>query len=73
MQDLSFFTNNKEGIPGNLLSLLKDDEWKNVRNTVTPAFTGGKLRNMEHTIDECVKTFLEILESKNTDDMNIKE
>ncbi|XP_017882162.1 cytochrome P450 9e2-like [Ceratina calcarata] len=39
------------------LFLLKDDRWKEVRNTVSPAFTGSKLRNMFGLMSDCAKKY----------------
>ena len=29
-----------------LLTIIKDDHWKHVRNLITPTFSGGKLRKV---------------------------
>lgn len=60
LQDNGNF-NEEDSIFAKLLTVLKDDEWKNVRNTITPAFTSGKMKSMTHLVDDCVRTLMEIL------------
>ena len=36
-----------------MVSLIKDQEWKDVRSSVTPAFTTGKIKRMSSLIKEC--------------------
>ncbi|XP_057367188.1 cytochrome P450 3A14-like [Daphnia carinata] len=36
------------------LSLMKGQEWKDIRSSVTPAFTTGKIKRMSGLIKECV-------------------
>lgn len=36
-----------------MITLLEDDEWKRVRNAITPAFSGGKLRRMAPQMNQC--------------------
>ncbi|XP_067675610.1 cytochrome P450 3A29-like [Haliotis asinina] len=38
------------------LVFLEDDAWKRVRNTISPTFTGVKLRRMCGAINDCAKT-----------------
>lgn len=69
------FSDKAKTIGAKVLNLLKDDEWKNIRNIVTPTFTSGKLKNMEHLVDQCVDTFLDILSKKAElgEDVDIKK
>nr|CAH0100172.1 unnamed protein product [Daphnia galeata] len=39
------------------LSLMKGQEWKDIRLSVTPAFTTGKIKRMSVLIKECVANF----------------
>ncbi|RUS89192.1 hypothetical protein EGW08_003071 [Elysia chlorotica] len=47
-----------------MLSMLQDDHWKNVRNTVSPTFSTGKLRRMFHHISGSARTLVEHLRDK---------
>jgi len=38
---------------GNVLTALKGQKWKSMRSTLSPAFTGSKMRLMFELIDEC--------------------
>nr|APA31878.1 cytochrome p450 01657 [Brachionus plicatilis] len=44
------------------MTILKDEEWKNVRAIVTTAFTSGKLKSMSKHINECSDIFENHLE-----------
>lgn len=60
IQDFEHFTNHRQLIPEHTESIfskcliaLKDDKWREMRNTLTPAFTGSKLKAMFELINEC--------------------
>lgn len=60
IQDFENFTNHRQLIPEHSESMfskcliaLKDDKWREMRNTLTPAFTGSKLKAMFELINEC--------------------
>ncbi|XP_035692120.1 cytochrome P450 3A8-like [Branchiostoma floridae] len=36
-----------------MLTQLVDDDWKNVRSTISPAFSGGKLKQMTEAMNSC--------------------
>ncbi|KAK0405384.1 hypothetical protein QR680_017960 [Steinernema hermaphroditum] len=71
VKDFPDFTNRTQFLPRNAktkLSLLHDslivktdDDWRNVRNTITPAFTSGKMKSMIPTMDSCAKIFCEVI------------
>lgn len=44
------------------LTVLKDDEWKNVRSLLTSTFTSGKLKSMSKCVIQCANNFEEHLE-----------
>ncbi|XP_033625952.1 cytochrome P450 3A13-like [Asterias rubens] len=72
VKDFSSFVNRREegphaGIMGKGLLSLQDEEWKEVRTVVTPAFSAVKMRTMSFMINECCDTML------NNIDMAVKE
>jgi len=71
VKDFYNFTNRREVEMGSknsvfrrIVSILKDDDWKNTRNTITPAFTSGKLKNTVHLMDKCIDTCCSILDEQ---------
>jgi cytochrome P450 family 3 subfamily A len=84
VKDFNNFTNRRivggnfieeSSLMARILNLLKDDEWKNVRSTITPAFTSGKMKSMTYLVDDCIETLMQILSDHASagDDVNIKE
>ncbi|GFR89968.1 cytochrome P450 3A11 [Elysia marginata] len=55
-----------------MLSMLKDDHWKNVRTTVSPTFSTGKLRRMFHHISSSARTLVEHLREKKDRDQAVE-
>ncbi|XP_017864588.1 PREDICTED: probable cytochrome P450 9h1 [Drosophila arizonae] len=60
IQDFEHFINHRPMIPetgetifSKSLNGLKDDKWREMRNTLTPSFTGSKLKAMFELINEC--------------------
>uniref|UniRef100_A0A914WXD4 Uncharacterized protein n=1 Tax=Plectus sambesii TaxID=2011161 RepID=A0A914WXD4_9BILA len=58
-----------------LLTILEDEHWKNVRNTITPAFTTGKIKNMVPIFNDTLKIFGEVMSdyAKSGAPMDLKE
>ncbi|XP_013391527.1 cytochrome P450 3A24 [Lingula anatina] len=46
------------------LFAVKGDYWKQMRNTLTPTFTSGKLRHMQTMISKCAQTLVDNLKKK---------
>lgn len=46
------------------VALLKDEEWRSVRATITPSFSSAKLRNMAVQMNECCDTLCSNLEHR---------
>ncbi|XP_078589316.1 cytochrome P450 3A6-like [Branchiostoma floridae x Branchiostoma japonicum] len=42
-----------------MLTQLVDDDWKNVRSTISPAFSGGKLKQMTEAMNSCADLLVE--------------
>ena len=71
MKEFASFTNRRM-VNANLfekpfikvLNFLQDEEWKCVRNTVTPTFSGGKLRKMQTEINTSSRILVEKLRAK---------
>lgn len=47
-----------------MLINLKGSKWKRMRGLLTPAFTSGKLRTMEHLVDVCCNNMSDFLNDK---------
>lgn len=47
-----------------MLINLKGSKWKRMRGQLTPAFTSGKLRTMEHLVDVCCNNMSDFLNEK---------
>lgn len=54
-----------------MLINLKGSKWKKMRGQLTPAFTLGKLRTMEHLVDVCCNNMSDFL-NKNIKSGNYK-
>ncbi|XP_033761677.1 cytochrome P450 3A8-like isoform X2 [Pecten maximus] len=54
-----------------MLTLLKDDHWRNVRNVMTPTFSAKKLRQMTPLINSAGDRMMENIESKIATDEDI--
>ncbi|XP_060085825.1 cytochrome P450 3A24-like [Ylistrum balloti] len=55
----------------NMLTQISDDHWRFVRNTVTPTFSGKKLRQMTPLINNSANKFIEHIEEKVNNDEEI--
>ncbi|XP_035693885.1 cytochrome P450 3A8-like [Branchiostoma floridae] len=47
-----------EGQEGSVLTVLKDADWKRVRSAISPAFSPGKLKQMEMVVEKCANNFV---------------
>lgn len=68
------FDNNDEPLDTNL-TVIKDDQWRHVRNYITPTFSGKKLRHMTFLINGAADRLVKNLKPKvdNNEDIEIKE
>lgn len=62
IKDFDHFTNHRinfdpdvEPVFGKIMFFTKDQRWKDMRSSISPAFTGSKIRKMFHLIDQCAK------------------
>ncbi|XP_055350166.1 uncharacterized protein LOC129596817 [Paramacrobiotus metropolitanus] len=63
VKDFSHFANRRDfGVKGPIMELnvaaLKDQHWKDVRSVLLPAFTSGKLKQMNNLFKECCDDLL---------------
>lgn len=49
----SFIDENTDRLFGNSLFMLKGEKWRDMRATLSPAFTGSKMRQMFELVSEC--------------------
>uniref|UniRef100_T1J9R0 Cytochrome P450 n=1 Tax=Strigamia maritima TaxID=126957 RepID=T1J9R0_STRMM len=54
----------KDKIMGNMLSVMKDEKWKMVRNTLSPTYTSGKLKQMVVLVEECCQNLTRSLKTE---------
>ncbi|KAH8371393.1 hypothetical protein KR093_007180 [Drosophila rubida] len=81
IQDFDYFTNHRdmiaefsESLFSKCLISLKGDKWREMRNTLTPAFTGSKLKAMFELINECSLEGVRYIESelRNSNSLDIE-
>lgn len=58
-----------------MLPRLQDEEWKNIRSTVTPAFSSGKLKLISHLVNNRILALIEVLEksAQSTGNVDMKK
>ncbi|KAL3094052.1 hypothetical protein niasHT_027380 [Heterodera trifolii] len=74
IKEFSHFQNRYNAIPErehapkslmrNILTVLRDDDWKRVRNRITPAFTTGKLKKLIPILCESTEKLCKVLETE---------
>ena len=47
-----------------MLYYFPDQRWREMRNTLSPAFTGSKMRNMFQFFDKCGEQMVEYVEKQ---------
>lgn len=80
IKDFDHFTNHRitldrevEPIFGRIMFFSRDQKWKDMRSTISPAFTGSKMRNMFPLIDFCAKQSCEYLMRNSKKEFELKE
>ncbi|XP_078662451.1 cytochrome P450 3A8-like [Branchiostoma floridae x Branchiostoma belcheri] len=60
---------------GRMLTQLLDEDWKNVRSTISPAFSGGKLKQMAGPMNSCAGLLIENIGkfAENGESFEVKE
>ncbi|KAJ6640976.1 Cytochrome P450 9e2 [Pseudolycoriella hygida] len=68
----SLIDSDADPILGNILTALKGQKWKSMRSTLSPAFTGKKMRLMFELIDECSGQVVNYFLKQNASDEGTK-
>lgn len=64
-EDGSFFEGlNSDDLFSNAMFLMKGQKWRDMRSTMSPAFTGSKMRQMFELTSECADELLDFLQSR---------
>ncbi|XP_063703769.1 probable cytochrome P450 9f2 [Culicoides brevitarsis] len=53
-----FFTSTHDELLNSSLTILRDQKWRDMRTTLSPAFTGSKMRMMFDLVRECAEDFV---------------
>lgn len=69
------FTDKDGGLFGNAVSNMVDEKWKSMRSTLSPVFTGSKMRQMFVLINDVADESIKFLKKDNAKeiDLNIKD
>ncbi|XP_037954922.1 cytochrome P450 9b2-like isoform X1 [Teleopsis dalmanni] len=71
------FNADKDPLFSGMLTVMRDQRWKNMRNTLTPVFTASKMRAMFTLMNDCfaesIKYLHKRLDGGNSVDINMKE
>ncbi|KAJ0177474.1 hypothetical protein K1T71_007483 [Dendrolimus kikuchii] len=68
-----FAGENDNGLFGSSLEMLKVDRWRDMRTTLSPAFTGSKMRTMMPLMIEISKNVVEYLKDKTSKDFLVDD
>uniref|UniRef100_F1L0B8 Cytochrome P450 3A31 n=1 Tax=Ascaris suum TaxID=6253 RepID=F1L0B8_ASCSU len=61
-REIRSITYNENNVGSKMLLVLKDQLWKDVRRTITPAFSSAKMKNMVTLLEECVADLINAFE-----------
>lgn len=71
IKDFDHFVDHRQYLPpdceplmGKSLLFLNGDRWRDMRTTLSPAFTGNKIRRMFHLVAECSRYYSTVLLSE---------
>uniref|UniRef100_A0A915APW7 Uncharacterized protein n=1 Tax=Parascaris univalens TaxID=6257 RepID=A0A915APW7_PARUN len=62
-REIPNITYNENSVGSKMLLVLKDQLWKDVRRTITPAFSTAKMKNMMTLLEECVIDLINAFDS----------
>lgn len=68
-----FFSEETEALFGASLIMMKGDRWRDMRTTLSPAFTGSKMRAMMPFMIEISKNIVEYLKDKTSKDILVDD
>ncbi|KAJ0177473.1 hypothetical protein K1T71_007482 [Dendrolimus kikuchii] len=68
-----FTAENENGLLGSSLFMMKGDRWRDMRTTLSPAFTGSKMRAMMPFMMEISKNIVEYLKDKTSKDFLVDD
>ncbi|CAH0397734.1 unnamed protein product [Chilo suppressalis] len=68
-----FFTQEMEPLFSLTLIMMKDDKWKDMRTSLSPAFTGNKMKLMMPFIHEITNNIVDALKAQNGKDVNLDD
>ncbi|KAJ6634903.1 putative cytochrome P450 9f2 [Pseudolycoriella hygida] len=74
-QDHREFTDaNTDKMWGNTIIMMRGEKWRQMRATLSPAFTGSKMRQMFELVSECADDIVQYFskKSKNNEDINVE-
>lgn len=66
------FDDRDGGLFGNSLFVMRNDKWKDMRSTLSPVFTGSKMRQMFVLINEVAKESMDFLKEKSKGNKDIE-
>ena len=70
---MSFATNDIDPLLSKSLINLLGEQWKQMRATLSPAFTSSKMRTMFHLMAECAENFTHHFKNKELVDVEMKD
>ncbi|CAH2037138.1 unnamed protein product, partial [Iphiclides podalirius] len=80
VKDFDHFVNHKEFFPveieplfGASLLMMKDDKWRDMRTTLSPAFTGSKMRQMMPFMTEISNNIIQQLKGHISEDIDVRD
>ncbi|XP_068631922.1 probable cytochrome P450 9f2 [Battus philenor] len=80
VKDFDHFVNHKAFVPedveplfGASLLLMKDEKWRDMRTTLSPAFTGSKMRQLMPFMTEISRNVIQHLKEHTTEDIDVAD